>query len=336
MESERKKTEIRVDHFIEDRGDKVETEIEGKKEVVDFNNLKSGGFIKQRQKDLFTVRCGCPGGRIPIEKLKKMVEAAERFGNGYVHLSVRQSFEIPYVHYRDFNELVELLGEAKAKVASCGPRVRVPTACSGCEYNPNGLTETQKLAETVYKKFFGHHCNHKFKISFSGCPIDCARTNEMDLGFQGAVFPKWDSDKCIACRVCAYACREGAIKSDEQGRPVFIEKNCLYCGDCIRACPTEAWLEEKKGHIVRIGGKHGRHPLNGAVVARFIPDSLVAPVIEKTLEWYNKAGEGKGRVRIGEILRSGNNMEGYIEFMRDVFGSSIEREPRKPKPIKII
>ncbi len=33
-------------------------------ERVDFNELKTGGFIKQNQKDLFTVRLRVPGGRL--------------------------------------------------------------------------------------------------------------------------------------------------------------------------------------------------------------------------------------------------------------------------------
>ncbi|HJW86968.1 MAG TPA: sulfite reductase, partial [Candidatus Brocadiaceae bacterium] len=44
------------------------------KQRVDFNELKSGGFIKQTQKDLFTVRLKVPGGRITAEKLVKIAE----------------------------------------------------------------------------------------------------------------------------------------------------------------------------------------------------------------------------------------------------------------------
>ena len=47
------------------------------KQRVDFNELKSGGFIKQTQKDLFTVRLKVPGGRITAEKLVKIAEVAK-------------------------------------------------------------------------------------------------------------------------------------------------------------------------------------------------------------------------------------------------------------------
>src|SRR3990170_2949112 len=202
-----------IDHYIEDKENKVkiDTEIDGKSGEIDFNALKSGGVIKQRQKDLFTVRLSCPGGRVPVRKLKKIAEVAEKYGGDYVHISVRQSIEITYVHYKNFGKIKNELSEVGQNIASCGPRVRVPTACSGCEYNPNGLVDVQKLCQEVDQKYFGIQCNHKFKISLSGCPIDCFRTNEMDLGFQGGVEPSWDEETCTGCRICGYACREGAI-----------------------------------------------------------------------------------------------------------------------------
>lgn len=146
-----------VDRFIEDKGTKIniDTEIEGKTGSIDFNTLKSGGLIKQRQKDMFTVRLRCPGGRVPLSRLEKIVEVAKKYGGDYIHLSFRQSLELPYVHYHNFNAIYQELAEKEQKVASCGPRVRVPTACSGCEYNPNGIMDTQKMAKLVDEQFFG-------------------------------------------------------------------------------------------------------------------------------------------------------------------------------------
>src|SRR3989339_1663246 len=100
----KKDREIKYDHNLEEeRRGKVEIETKkGKKEVFNLDQLKSGGYIRQRQKDLFTVRLRCPGGRVPVEKLRKIAEAASRYSKkDYVHISVRQSIEIPYVDYRD-------------------------------------------------------------------------------------------------------------------------------------------------------------------------------------------------------------------------------------------
>ena len=330
---------ITVDHNLEENVKKkieVSTEIEGTKGLIDFDKLKTGGYIKQRQKDKFTVRLRVPGGRMPVEKLKKAAEVAGKYGGGYVHFSFRQSLEIPYVDYHDFPKIVEELKEVDQSIASCGPRVRVPTACSGCEYNPNGISDTQKMTAIVNEKFFGERTNHKFKISFSGCPIDCARTNEMDLGFQGAVFPEWEEDPCTGCTICASACLEDAIRPDPKtGKPIFKADKCLYCSDCIRACPTNAWKEGPKGHLVRVGGKHGRHPFNGPVVAKFITDDEVSTVIEATIKWYRKNGDGKGRTRIGTILRERGKMKDYLEHLRKALGAKVVKSSKPPQDIPL-
>lgn len=332
-----KKLEIKYDRSLEEqRKSKLEIELEkGKKEVFDLEQLKSGGYIRQRQKDLFTVRLRCPGGRVTFDKLKKIVEVGQKYSKkDYVHISVRQSIEIPYVDYRDFSSLSEELLQVGQKVASCGPRVRVPSACSGCEYNPNGLVDVQKLCLEIDQKYFGIQCNHKFKISLSGCPIDCLRTSEMDLGFQGAVEPIWDEETCTGCRICGYACKEGAITNDiETGNPTIDRSKCLLCGDCIRACPTNAWGEAKKGLVVRVGGKHGRHPICGSVIAILLPEEKVGDVIQGVIEWYNDRGKGKGRIRIGDILME--KWQDFIDFMKPILGEYAVENPIKPEYVKI-
>jgi len=335
-----KEVRITVDHNLDERvikKVKVDADIQGKNDAgkIDFNALKSGGFIKQRQKDKFTVRLNCPGGRMPIEKLKVVAQVAEKYGDEFVHFSVRQSLEIPTVDYHDFNEMIGVLKEVDQNVASCGPRVRVPTACGGCAYNPNGITDTQRMAQEVTDKFFGMETNHKFKVSFSGCPFDCIHTIQADLGFQGGILPEWVEDKCTGCTICSSACREGAIESHpDTGQPIFDASHCIFCDDCVRACPTFAWEAGKTGHIVRVGGHGGRHPVIGSVVARFISDAEVHAVIKATIKWYREKGKGKGRIRIGNILQEDGMMESFMEMLKDTIGEeSLEKNPVIPTPL---
>ncbi|MDH4227754.1 MAG: 4Fe-4S binding protein [Deltaproteobacteria bacterium] len=303
-----------MDRFIEDKVTKVSVNIGDGEKKVDFNDLKTGGFIKQRQKDLFTVRLRCPGGRMTTDKLVEVSKIAHKYSKqSVVHFSFRQSLEILYVDYKDFNAIVADLAAIGMKVASCGPRVRVPTACGGCEYNPNGLSDTQGLAKMVDEKYFGTPTHHKFKMSFSGCPIDCSRTREMDLGFQGVVDPEWEDPTCTGCTICAEVCKDDAIASHpETGKPIYDASKCIYCGDCIRACPTGAWRAKRYGHLVRIGGKHGRHPVEAKEIAVFIPDNKVPAVIEKTIEWYMANGLRGERIAT-TVKRVG--LESYMKFM---------------------
>ncbi|MFW6107156.1 MAG: 4Fe-4S dicluster domain-containing protein [bacterium] len=324
-----------MDHHIEDDSDRVsvDVEVEGRKGRLDFTTLKTGGIIKQRQRGKFTVRLKCPGGRVPVERLATIADVAERYGGDYVHLSVRQSIEIPYVDYRDLAGVHDELSSVGQEIASCGPRVRVPTACSGCEYNPNGLMDTQRAAARTCRRFFGAgDLVHKFKIAFSACPIDCARTNEMDLGFQGAVRPAWDPQPCTGCRICADACKEGAIEADPQtGEPVYDAARCLYCGDCIRACPTEAWAAQATGWVVRCGGKHGRHPIHGQAIAEFLPDREADDLIAAVLAWYERNGRGKGRTRIGTLLMDEAVWREFLAHLRSVLGEWAVADPPAPR-----
>jgi dissimilatory sulfite reductase (desulfoviridin) alpha/beta subunit len=274
-----------------------------KQTKLDLNNLKAGGFIKERGKDLFTVRLRVPGGRMSVPRLKKIAEVAEKFGGEFVHLSVRQSIELININFKDFDAVVEELGEKSQKVASCGARVRVPVACGGCEYNPNGLVDTQKSALEVDEKLFGTPTgHHKFKVAFAGCPFDCPKSSTNDVGFSGAIEPALDKAACISCGLCVKSCVPKALDMGEDIKPVLTAEKCIWCGDCVKVCPTEAWSVKKKGYTVRIGGKWGRNPLVGTLFATFLPEDKAVDFIAALLEWYKQKAEGLGRIRLGDII----------------------------------
>ena len=301
---------------------------------IDLKNLKAGGFIKQRGKDLFTVRLRVPGGRMKVSRLKKIAEVAEKFGGEFVHLSVRQSIELIDINFRDFDAVVEELGEASQKVASCGARVRVPVACGGCEYNPNGLIDTQKSALEVDRKLFGTTTgHHKFKVAFAGCPFDCPKSATNDVGFQGAVSPVLDKEACIGCGLCAKNCVPGAIVMDGDNKPVFTKSACIWCGDCVKVCPSEAWSEEKRGYTVRIGGKWGRNPLVGTLFATFLAEERVTDFIATVLEWYREKAEGLGRIRLGDVIIK-EGAQSLLDHLAKTFPESVVKATIAPQVIK--
>ena len=306
---------------------------DAKQTKLDLNNLKAGGFIKERGKDLFTIRLRVPGGRMSIPRLKRIAEVADKFGGEFVHLSVRQSIELININYKDFDAVVEGLGGATQKVASCGARVRVPVACGGCEYNPNGLVDTQQSALEVDEKLFGTPTgHHKFKVAFAGCPFDCPKSSTNDVGFQGAILPKLDRDACISCGLCAKSCVPKAIVMGEDNKPVLNEDPCIWCGDCVKVCPTGAWSEEKVGYTVRIGGKWGRNPLVGTLFATFLPEGQAVEFIAEVLAWYKEKAENQGRIRLGDIIIK-EGPEVLLDHLRRKFPSSVVDETIPPQVI---
>lgn len=307
---------------------------EAKKMVLDLNNLKSGGFIKERGKDLFTIRLRVPGGRMSVARLKKIAEVAERFGGEFVHLSVRQSIELININYKDFDAVVEALGEKEQKVASCGARVRVPTACGGCEYNPNGLVDTQKSALEVDEKLFGMPTgHHKFKVGFAGCPFDCPKSATNDVGFQGAIEPELDRSACIRCGLCAKNCVPKAIVMGDDSKPELSPEKCIWCGDCVKVCPVGAWSARKRGYTVRIGGKWGRNPLIGTLFATFVPEERAVEFIAAVLDWYREKAEGQGRTRLGDIIiREG--ADSLLERLRAGFPENIPASTLLPQVVE--
>jgi anaerobic sulfite reductase subunit C len=293
------------------------------KPTIDLNNLKSGGFIKERGKDLFTVRLRVPGGRMAIPRLKKIAEVAEKYGGEFVHLSVRQSIELININYKHFDAVVEELGEASQKVASCGARVRVPVACGGCEYNPNGLVDTQQSALEVDQKLFGTPTgHHKFKVAFAGCPFDCPKSATNDVGFQGAVLPGLDKNACISCGLCVKNCTPGALTMGDDKKPHLDTDACIWCGDCVKVCPTGAWEAKQTGYNVRIGGKWGRNPLVGTLFATLLPESDVVAFIALVLAWYKEKAENQGRIRLGDIIIK-EGPDALLTHLKEHFPASI-------------
>ncbi|MFC1735437.1 4Fe-4S dicluster domain-containing protein [Candidatus Hydrogenedentota bacterium] len=328
---------MKIDRFVEDEEGPVEIaiELDGKRGPFDYDELLAAGMIKQRQKDLYTVRLRCPGGRVSLRKLRAITDAVEQYGDDYIHLSFRQSVEIPYVNSSHLAPLKDLLEEAGQEFATCGARIRVPTACSGCEYNPNALVDTQKMAGIIDGECFGKPLPHKFKISFSGCNIDCARTSSADLGFQGAVLPEFVSESCTACGFCIAGCAEEALRPDSSGKPVLDSEKCTYCARCIRVCPAEACRAVKTGWIVRCGGKHGPHPAVGHVLAEFVSDVDIVAIVKVVSDWYAEKAASQARIRLSTLLQRPDLWQDFVGHVRNYIGQNMRTGPKPPTPIDL-
>lgn len=267
-----------------------------------IKELKSGGLMKQKEKDIFSLRLRIVGGFINSEQLVKLSEIANKFGKGYIHLTTRQGIEIPNVNFKDFEKVKEELARVELQMGACGQRVRTVTACQGKECS-HGLIDCLSLAREVDNKYFGIGGHpHKFKIGITGCPNACIKPYENDLGILGRLKKKFIRDLCNYCGLCAEICPVGAIKVDKDNEKiVFNAEKCIGCGDCVYSCPTSAWQKRQEGYVIFVGGKMGKFPKLGVKAFDFVETKeKVFEIIHKTLEFYKRFGN-KGE-RFGETL----------------------------------
>lgn len=89
------------------------------------------------------------GGNLTAKQLAKIAEVAENFGDGYVHLTSRQSVEIPFIKLDDVENVKAALAEGDVEPGVCGPRVRTITACQGQAICPSGCIDTYSLAKEL-------------------------------------------------------------------------------------------------------------------------------------------------------------------------------------------
>lgn len=282
--------------------------------TIDLAAMKTGGLIKQKEKDLFVIRLRVPVGRINADHLKKVGEVAQKYGSGKLHLTVRQGIEIQDIPFDRLQEARDELEAAGVRIGACGPRFRVVTACPGLGLCPNGLADSAGTGILADERFYGQpeglDLPHKFKVTFAGCTSQCPKPQENDLGFQGQVEPELFADECNACGVCEVTCKEGAIVMSDEGLPERDVEKCINCGDCIKSCPTDAWKAKRTGFAAFAGGRWGRHPELGRKVAEFLSPDQALELIAATLKFYKD--EGKRGERLGVAI----NRVGLDEFIR--------------------
>ena len=260
---------------------------------TDYAALKKGGFMRQKQKDNFSLRLAVVGGTLTAENLRKIAEVAEKYGDGHVHLTSRQGVEIPFVKLQDIDEVKDSLAQGGCEPGVCGPRVRTVTACQGNEICPSGNIDTYHIAKELNDRYFGRELPHKFKFGVTGCQNNCLKAEENDVGIKGAAQVTWKEDACIQCGVCEKACREKAIKLEDNQVKVDYSK-CNFCGRCAKSCPTDAW-DVKEAYLVSFGGTFGNSISKGESLLPLITSGeqlfRVTDAAIQFFDDYGKAGE---------------------------------------------
>lgn len=257
----------------------------------DEKELKSRGFLKQIQDERYSLRIKVVGGQVTAKQLNSVYKLAKKYGNGAVHLTARQSIEVPFIKEDEIDAVLAFLAQEKLEPASTGPKVRTITACQGNGVCQSGLIDTALLARELDERFGGRPVPHKFKLGITGCRNNCLKAEENDIGIKGAMVPAWTGENCTYCGLCQKICPASAILVDwDERKLTFHPERCLSCGRCVKRCPQKSWTGES-GFVLYFGGLYGNRIVIGRQLLPVIHSKeKLFQIIETALQLFDQYG----------------------------------------------
>lgn len=262
---------------------------------LDTKVLIRNAFRITRDRDLTCLRVRVPGGHLAARWLPLIQRIAEQFGNGTVHLTTRQGFEIPGIPFDRTDDVRKVLAEYIAAVETeqgvAVPRpaegypaagLRNIAACIGNRVCQFANFDTTALALDLERLVYPHHFH--VKIAVTGCPNDCIKAHLQDFGIIGQADVQLEADRCIGCEACVKNCRArvtGALTLHHR-RVRRDPLRCIGCGECVLKCPTGAWSRnpEKFYRLVVLGRTGKKNPRLAATFLEWASREAVLGVIK--------------------------------------------------------
>ncbi len=287
--------------------------------MIDQNNsIRQHGRIKQQQQGFTAVRIRTIAGNMTSDQLRKIADLSDRYGQGQLHITTRQSVEIHWVRENQLETIFQEIQDFGLLLAVRGPRIMTVIACPGITLCKRGIGNTVMLATQLNDCIVGREMPGKTKIAVSGCPSSCAKPQINDIGLHGVMIPAI-ADGCIGCNSCAQNCKVEAIKVREL-IPCIDKDKCVGCGVCVKNCPKQALIAKRQGYAVYVGGKIGKKPMLGIKIFSIIPEQEAISFIQAILEAYSRLSV-KGE-RIGTVI----NRIGLVNFQEEILKQNFSKE----------
>jgi anaerobic sulfite reductase subunit C len=252
-----------------------------------------GGIITERDADYCTVRVRLPAGILSIEQMRGIARIAKKYQAGEVHLTTRQTIEIPHVDHRLIAKIARDLSKNGTPLGSERDEIVNITACPGTDRCKYANIDTVKLARDLDSRLFGKEMPVKVRIALSACPYACTSPVLNEIGVTGRIKPVRTPGLCTGCGTCAEYCKECAI-SIKNGISYVDESKCILCGVCVQSCPFDLLKTEDAHYLITVGGRRGRHPKLGRELVEVATAEETIAIIERIVTWiYRRAWSGR-------------------------------------------
>ncbi|OPZ40590.1 MAG: Anaerobic sulfite reductase subunit C [Synergistetes bacterium ADurb.BinA166] len=305
---------------------------------LDRKRVTKNAFRITKVRDCTAIRVRVPGGHLDSETLRRVAAMADEFGDGSLHITTRQGFEIPNIPF-------ERMAEVNAALAPIIERLELPygvaidspsdgypaagmrniSACIGARTCPFANADTTALARKLEALVYPN--DFHTKIAVTGCPNDCIKAHMQDFGIIGICMPEYDYDQCIGCEACVDACRQkvtGAL-SMKDGKVVKDDRRCIGCGECVLACPVAAWTRAPKKlfRMVIMGRTGKKNPRLAMPFLNRVTEEVVLKVVKNTMDYVDRhILRSLAKEHIGYIV----DRTGYPAF-RDAVLEGVELNP---------
>ncbi|MBL3593024.1 MAG: sulfite reductase subunit C [Synergistaceae bacterium] len=291
---------------------------------INTKKLKKNAFRVTKVRGMTASRIRVPGGHLDARYLGKIQEIAERFGNGTIHITSRQGFEIPGIPYEKMAEVNALLqpliegldiNQSEPGTGYPASGTRNITACIGNRVCPYACYDTTAFARRIEKAVFPNDLH--FKIALTGCPNDCMKVRMHDFGIMGMTEPQFEPQRCVSCEACIDVCAKKSVTALKavKYRPQRNEEKCIGCGECVLNCPNMAWTRSKeKYYRLTLMGRTGKkNPRLGEDFIKWGDEASIIKIILNTYDYVEKYIDRNapgGKEHIGYIV----DRTGFEEF----------------------
>jgi sulfite reductase (ferredoxin) len=146
------------------------------------------GIYEQRESGTYMLRVRNPAGGVLARQLRRLGEVAAQWGNGQLHVTTRQEFQVHRVPLESLLPALRALAEAGLSTRGGGGNtVRNITACLDAGVCASEVFDVAPYAIAATERLLADPLSlqlpRKYKIAFASCERDCSGATIHDAGF---------------------------------------------------------------------------------------------------------------------------------------------------------